>query len=114
MPPKRGKCVFNADLAKKYPFMHKTKSDSDVRCDTCNEKVWATESSALQVETLRAILYVKYNMTFKCLEFYDFLKTQPELLRKIAGQDKYAFKPPPSPSSVASTSMMSIDTQNAD
>jgi hypothetical protein len=77
------------------------------------KKVWATESSSLNVETLRAILYVKYNMTFECLEFYEFLKTQPELLRKIAGQDKYNFKQPASPRSVASTSMMSIDGEDA-
>lgn len=38
MAPKRGKCVFNAELAKKYPFMEKVenKTASDVHCNTCN------------------------------------------------------------------------------
>lgn len=40
MPHKRGKCVFNADLAKKYPFMEKAKNKtaSDVHCKTCNSE----------------------------------------------------------------------------
>lgn len=40
MAPKRGKCIFNAELARKYPFIKKTKekteSDVDVHCDFCN------------------------------------------------------------------------------
>jgi hypothetical protein len=38
MSPKiRGKCIFNSDLAKKYPFIKKdlNKSESDVKCNTC-------------------------------------------------------------------------------
>lgn len=37
MSSKRGKCIFNADLAKKYPFIKKdqNKSESDVKCDLC-------------------------------------------------------------------------------
>ena len=31
-PPKR-KCVFNSDLQKEYPYIKKTISDSDVRCN---------------------------------------------------------------------------------
>lgn len=36
MSKRRGKCVFNEDLAKQYPFISKTFSDSDIRCNTCN------------------------------------------------------------------------------
>lgn len=37
MSKSRGKCVFNSDLAKKYPFIRKgpNKSDSDVKCNIC-------------------------------------------------------------------------------
>lgn len=36
MPPKpRGKCVLNEQLSKSFPFLKKTKSDSDVRCSIC-------------------------------------------------------------------------------
>lgn len=35
MPLPRRKCVFNPDLQKKYPFLKKTTSDSDLRCDNC-------------------------------------------------------------------------------
>lgn len=70
------------------------------------EKLWQVESSALAVETLKSMLLVKCNMEFSCLNFYDFLKTQPELLRKIAGQDKYSFKEPRS-------SEMSVDLDSS-
>lgn len=38
MVPTRGKCIFNDDLAKKYPFLVKVKhkSSSDVKCSLCN------------------------------------------------------------------------------
>lgn len=38
MAPKRGKCVFNAELGKKYSFLQaaKNKTASDVHCVTCN------------------------------------------------------------------------------
>lgn len=37
MVPKRGKCVFNPELKKKYPFLEaaKNKTRSDVYCQTC-------------------------------------------------------------------------------
>lgn len=35
MPPPRRKCVFNDTLAKNYPFLKKSKSESDVRCEIC-------------------------------------------------------------------------------
>lgn len=58
---------------------------------------------------------VKTNMEYSCLEFYKFLKTQPELLKKIASQEKYDFK---QRSNVhyearASTSAMSIELQES-
>lgn len=38
MSIKRGKCIFNADLAKKYPFLKRdrNKGESDVKCDLCH------------------------------------------------------------------------------
>lgn len=36
MPKPRGKCVLNAELSKLWPFIKKTKSDSDLRCGVCN------------------------------------------------------------------------------
>ena len=52
-------------------------------------KSWTEDKTRLQVETLKAILMVKCNLSYSCTEFYQFLLTQPELLRKIAGKDKY-------------------------
>lgn len=58
------------------------------------KKIWKQESSSLQISTLNSILHVKCNMEWTCLEFFKFLKTRPDLLRKISSQDKYDFKQP--------------------
>lgn len=55
-------------------------------------KLWTIEKSRLEVSTLKEILTVKYNLNFSCLEFYNYIKTKPELLRKVASQDKYVSK----------------------
>lgn len=55
-------------------------------------KVWKQESTNLHIKTLRAILFVKSNMEYTCTEFHRYLKTRPEILRKISSQEKYEFK----------------------
>ena len=67
------------------------------------KKIWKQESSALQVSTLKSILTVKVNLEYTCIDFYNFLRTQPELLKKIASQEKYDFK------AEQNASAMSID-----
>lgn len=71
------------------------------------KNIWKVECSNLHMVTLKSMLCVKYNMDFTCIQFFDFLKTQPELLRKIGCQDKYSFKQ--KKSSDGNTSAMSID-----
>lgn len=55
-------------------------------------KSWTAEKTRLHIETLKAILTVKCNLQYSCIEFYTFLKTKPELLRSIAAKDKYKMK----------------------
>lgn len=43
----------------------------------------------VQTDTVKAILMVKYILSY--LEFYGFLGTKPELLRKISSKDKNYF-----------------------
>lgn len=69
------------------------------------KKIWKLESASLHMETLKSILFVKHNIELTCTEFYEFLKTQPELLRKISSQNKYSFKQPVTPAD----NNMSID-----
>lgn len=52
-------------------------------------KIWSNEKTRLQIKTLKSILLVKYNMKFSCLDFFTFLKSKPELLKKISTQEKY-------------------------
>lgn len=61
------------------------------RIFSIGKQMWKTESSALHVKTLNAMLKVKCNMELNCLDFYTFLKGQPALLRKISTQEKYGF-----------------------
>lgn len=72
------------------------------------KKVWKQESSALLVSTLKSILFVKINLDYECCEFYNFLRNQQALLRKIASQEKYDFKQP-NPVDAASPGAMSVD-----
>lgn len=52
-------------------------------------KTWTEDKSMLSVESLKAILMVKYNLKYSCVEFYNFLLSKPDLLKKISGQNKY-------------------------
>lgn len=63
------------------------------------KNIWKTESANLQNDTLKSILLIKTNLNYSCVEFYQFLKKTPELLKQIASQEKYDF-----PSCVASSS----------
>lgn len=78
------------------------------------KKIWTEESARSLVPTLRAILLVKINMEFNCIDFYKFLKTQPELLRKIGSQEKYEFKKSKQSKSPGAMSAMSVDVTVSD
>lgn len=55
-------------------------------------KTWTDEKSNLYIETLKSILTVKVNLKMTCLEFYDYIKTKPALLRQIKSKEKYILK----------------------
>lgn len=55
-------------------------------------KLWTKEKSQLEINTLKYMLFVKYNLKYTCTEFYDFLKGSPSLLNEIISQEKYDFK----------------------
>lgn len=46
--------------------------------------MWKPECSSMNEQTLRAMLFVKNNMEYKCVDFYKYLKETPRLLRQIA------------------------------
>lgn len=58
------------------------------------KKLWTDGKSSLHIETLNAILFVKNNLDYDCIEFHKFLKTQPELLKQISSMEKYDFEVP--------------------
>lgn len=77
------------------------------------EKIWKLESSNLHVSTLKSILCVKYNTDYSCIEFSDFLKSQPQLLRQIASQEKYSFKQPQPIATITESTTTASTTNNS-
>lgn len=53
--------------------------------------LWTSEKTSLKVETLRAMLILKFNMG-SCENFYDILNQNPELIKKCHSCEKYDFK----------------------
>lgn len=72
-----------------YIFCLPSTSASVERLFAHINKMWTPEKTRLNMNTLKAMLYTKYNLKFSCLEFYDFLKSKPLLLRKIISSEKY-------------------------
>lgn len=52
-------------------------------------KTWTDEKTRLKIETLKAILTIKINLKMSCLQFYEYLTSNPEMLRQIASKEKY-------------------------
>lgn len=52
-------------------------------------KSWTDDKTRLHIDTLKAMLFAKYNIDASCQAFFEMLKTQPALLRKIAQSEKY-------------------------
>ncbi|PSN39469.1 hypothetical protein C0J52_20312 [Blattella germanica] len=52
-------------------------------------KVWTSEKSHMTLNTLRAVLITKFNFNKICWEFHQFLKSNPQLLKKIISSEKY-------------------------
>lgn len=52
-------------------------------------KTWTDEKSQMNVETLKAILSTKINLKMTCVNFYHWVKTKPDILRKIKSNEKY-------------------------
>lgn len=55
-------------------------------------KIWTSEKTRLQLDTLKNILYVKYNVKLECVGFFEYIKKNKKILQDISGQDKYEFK----------------------
>lgn len=53
---------------------------------------WTEGKTRLKVETLKAMISVKVNSKMSCLEFYEFVKTQPKMHRKVASKEKYTVR----------------------
>ena len=51
--------------------------------------IWTDDKSQLKVSTLKSLLMLKFNVKLSCLDFYNMLKSSPELLKKIITSEKY-------------------------
>lgn len=52
-------------------------------------KMWTEEKSQLSIETLKSMVVVKHNFDFSCVEFFNYIKKKPDLLKAIASKQKY-------------------------
>jgi hAT family C-terminal dimerisation region len=52
-------------------------------------RIWTKEKTRLEMATLESIIFVKCNMKFSCMEFFDLLRNSPDLVQKIASSEKY-------------------------
>lgn len=86
-------CEFK-DVAKivEYVLCLPATSASVERVFSAVNRTWTEEKTRLKIETLTAILLIKYNLKFSCTQFYTYLNKQPMLLRQIAGTDEYKRK----------------------
>lgn len=51
-------------------------------CSVQAEQIWTSECSNLRVKMIKSMLLVKVNLNYTCIDFYHFLKMQPQLLGK--------------------------------
>lgn len=60
---------------------------------------WTNERNRFNIESVKGILIVKYNFkNYSCEEFYKYLLSNPEILKKISNSDKYIKGPSTDPS----------------
>ncbi|KAG8234289.1 hypothetical protein J437_LFUL015014 [Ladona fulva] len=78
-----------ADIMNHVKKFYRTNAATERVFSTVN-KVWTSEESKLSVETLKAILCVKYNLTNSREKFHDLLNNDSNLLKKIHSNKKYA------------------------
>lgn len=52
-------------------------------------KLWTYEKSQFIVETIKAILMVECNFSCSCEDFYNKIKSDNELLKKVYKSEKY-------------------------
>ena len=51
---------------------------------------WTNERDNLSVESVKSMLQVLYNFeSMSCRQFYDFIKSNKKLLKKVSSSDKY-------------------------
>lgn len=95
--------IFQHFVKKKVPYNHMVRIISYIlslpgtsatveRVFSLINQIWNDEKSQIKIETLRDLLYVRYNIKMTCKEFFEFLKMQPKMLKEIASNEKYAFK----------------------
>lgn len=51
--------------------------------------IWSPERGRLHVSTVRELLTIKFNCKLKCVDFYNMIKSNKQLLNKVASSSKY-------------------------
>jgi hypothetical protein len=51
--------------------------------------IWDDNRENLALDTINAIVSIQYNSKKECVEFYNHIKTNQDLLKKISSVEKY-------------------------
>ena len=53
------------------------------------KNMWSDDRSSMHEKNVRALLVCKSNIDLTCTEFYENIKSNVVLLKKVIGTDKY-------------------------
>ena len=59
--------------------------------NTFMQNLWTDQRNRMNISLVKAEICLRFNFSMTCLEFYDFIKSNNELLYAAKSQKKYKF-----------------------
>lgn len=53
------------------------------------KRIWSDDRSELTLNRIRSMALIKFNSNQTCIEFFNSIRDQPDILRAIKNGDKY-------------------------
>jgi hypothetical protein len=82
----------NLEMIKKLVSVLLSMFPSNAFCESvfsAVNSVWTDQRNSFLIETVNALISVKYNSEFECMEALDLFLSKPELLQQAKNNDKY-------------------------
>lgn len=81
--------VSNLSMLVEFAFSLPGSSTDVERLFSIINDVWGPDKGQMSLETLEAVLNVKFNKQISCVEFYQSIKDDKVFLKKAQGSEKY-------------------------